>query len=88
MPVSYTHLDVYKRQPVTNAVLTRQIAEVLDRPLWLPNVPSFVLKAVFGEMANLVIGGNYVLNHRIKAETNFTYQFEDLKQALSHLYEK
>ena len=74
--------------PVTNAVLTRQIAEVLDRPLWLPNVPSFVLKAVFGEMANLVIGGNYVLNHRIKTETNFTYQFDDLKQALSQLYEK
>lgn len=74
--------------PVTNKTFTRQIAEVLHRPLWLPNIPSFVLKVIFGEMANLVIGGNYVVNQRIKKDTNFTYQFDNLTQALLNLYEK
>lgn len=74
--------------PVTNETFTRQVAEVLHRPLWLPNIPSVVLKTLFGEMSSLVIGGNYVINQRIKAETNFIFQFNDLKIALLNLYGK
>lgn len=74
--------------PVTNAELTRQIANVLHRPLWLPAIPAFALRLVYGEMANVVLGGNYVINHRIRTETDFIYQFENLQSALQDLTEK
>jgi uncharacterized protein len=74
--------------PVTNTELTRQIANMLHRPLWLPAIPAFALRLVYGEMANVVLGGNYVVNHRIRTETDFIYQFENLQSALHDLAEK
>lgn len=71
--------------PVTNHDLTKISAQVLKRPFWMPNVPAFALKLVFGEMANVVLGGNYVLNQRIKQETDFDYKFIDVRKALADL---
>ena len=74
--------------PVTNSDFTRQIAKVLNRPLLLPNVPSFVLKMALGELADLVIGGNYVLNQKILDKTDFQYKFDTLFPALTNLLKK
>ena len=71
--------------PVTNHDLTKISAQVLKRPFWFPNVPAFALKLVFGEMANVVLGGNYVLNQRIKLETDFDYKFVEVRKALADL---
>ena len=71
--------------PVTNETLTRAIADVLHRPLLLPNIPNFAIKLLYGEMAIVVTSGNYVLNKRIVEETNFRYQYADLKKALVDL---
>jgi uncharacterized protein (TIGR01777 family) len=71
--------------PVTNESLTHAIANVLHRPLILPNIPAFAIKLMFGEMATTVTGGNYVLNKRITDETNFQYQYADLHLALENL---
>jgi uncharacterized protein len=71
--------------PVTNYELTKLSAEVLKRPFWMPNVPAFALKMVFGEMAVIVLGGNYILNKRIQLETDFQYKFTDVKAALADL---
>ena len=71
--------------PVTNETLTRAIAQVIHRPMLLPNIPAFAIKLLYGEMAIVVTGGNYVLNKRIAEETNFTYQYTDLDRALENL---
>lgn len=71
--------------PVTNYDLTKISAQVLSRPFWMPNVPEFTLKMVFGEMASIVLGGNYVLNQRVKQETDFEYKFVGVKKALADL---
>jgi uncharacterized protein len=71
--------------PVTNHDLTKISAQVLKRPFWMPNVPAFALKLVFGEMANVVLGGNYVLNQRIRQETDFDYKFVEVRKALEDL---
>jgi hypothetical protein len=65
--------------------MTSVAAEVLKKPLWLPNVPSFALKLVFGEMGIVVTGGNFVMNKRLSKETNFQYKFTTIKDALSDL---
>jgi hypothetical protein len=71
--------------PVTNQEMTSVAAEVLKKPLWLPNVPIFALKLVFGEMGIVISGGNFVLNKRLSQETNFQYKFTTIKDALSDL---
>ena len=71
--------------PVTNETMTRTIAQVLHRPMLLPNIPAFAIKLAFGEMGIVVTGGNYVLNKRIADETPFQYQYADLTNALENL---
>jgi hypothetical protein len=68
--------------PVTNEDLTKAICKALHRPQWFPNVPAFALKLAFGEMAAVVLGGNYVVNERIVGETEFEYRYADLESAL------
>ncbi|PWJ60074.1 hypothetical protein CLV98_101250 [Dyadobacter jejuensis] len=72
--------------PVTNKALTLHICKVLGRPQFLPNVPAFALRLVFGQMATVVLGSNYVLNHRITSETNFIYEFPEIKEALENIF--
>ena len=74
--------------PATNEYFTKQICKALDKPQFLPNVPSFALRLVFGEMANVVLGSNYVINQRIKDETDFKYEFPDLLEALKDVFSK
>ncbi len=70
--------------PATNKQLTKSICKVLNRPQWLPNVPEFALRTVFGEMADVVLGSSYVENTRLK-DIGFTYKFPELEPALKNL---
>ncbi|MDC6355293.1 MULTISPECIES: TIGR01777 family oxidoreductase [unclassified Robiginitalea] len=70
--------------PVTNAKLTRQVAEVLNKPIWLPRVPAAILKLLMGERAELVLGSQRVCADKIKME-GFTYTFANLRPALEDL---
>jgi uncharacterized protein len=69
---------------VTNTVLTKQIAQQLRRPLFLPRVPAFVLKLILGEMADMVVQGNSVSSKKIQ-NTDFTFQFASLEETLKNL---
>jgi uncharacterized protein (TIGR01777 family) len=70
--------------PVTNRELTRAIAKVLKRPLLLPPVPGFVLHAILGEMADIVVNGSNVSSEKIQ-KTGFAFKFELLEPALKDL---
>jgi uncharacterized protein len=72
---------------VTNKELTKQIATVLGKPLFLPPVPSFVMKLLLGEMANLVLYGLNVSSAKIK-KTGFAFSYPTLEQALANLLGK
>jgi NAD dependent epimerase/dehydratase family enzyme len=72
---------------VTNRELTKAIAKTLKKPLWLPNVPSFVLRVMLGEMANMVVHGSIVSSAKIR-QAGFTLQFSDLDLALSDLLKR
>lgn len=74
--------------PINNRTFNQILASVLNRPLWLPNVPSFVLKIIFGEMASIVLGGNKVLNNKLKQETSFTFLYDDPEAALRDIFKK
>lgn len=71
-------------QHTTNENLTKKIAEVLDKPLFMPHVPAFVLKLIFGELADALLEGSRASSQEIQ-ETGFQFKFPDLKMALENL---
>ena len=72
-------------QPVTNLEMTRAIARILNRPLWLPGVPGLMLKLMLGEMAEMVITGSKVSSGKIQ-KAGYTFQFTELESALRDLF--
>ena len=70
--------------PVTNKEFTREVARILNKPLILPNVPSFVLKGMLGEMASMVLGGTRVSSQKIE-DAGYTFRFPDISAALIDL---
>ena len=71
-------------QPITNQAFTKETARVLHRPLWLPNVPAFALKAALGELSSVVLGGNRVSDQKIK-DAGFEHKFNKIEVALADL---
>ncbi|UWX61600.1 TIGR01777 family oxidoreductase [Chryseobacterium oranimense] len=71
-------------QHTTNENLTGKIAEVLNKPLFMPNVPAFVLKLIFGELADALLEGSRASSQKIQ-ETGFKFKFPDIKTALEDL---
>lgn len=72
---------------ITNAQLTKAIGKVLGKKIWMPKVPKFLLKLIFGEMANIVLEGVPVSNQKLK-EAGYQFKFESLELALKNLYKK
>lgn len=71
-------------QHTTNENLTKLIAKVLKKPLFMPNVPAFILKLIFGELADALLEGSRASSEKIM-KAGFEFQFPDLKMALEDL---
>jgi uncharacterized protein (TIGR01777 family) len=67
--------------PATNEEITKALARKLHKPLWLPNIPGFVLKIVLGEMSGAVLGGTKVSSAKI-ISTGYQFKFPTLAEAL------
>lgn len=74
-------------QQTTNENFTRKIAEVLHKPLFMPNVPAFILKLIFGELSVALLEGSRVNSQKIQDE-GFQFRFPDLKNTLEDLLKK
>lgn len=72
---------------LTNKSFTQVLAKVLKKPLWLPHVPSFVIKLILGSRALLVLRGNQVSPKKIQ-DTGFEFQYSELEAALTNIYDK
>lgn len=72
---------------ITNKGFTRKLAQILNRPLWIPNIPAFGLKLLFGEMAQMLLTGSRISSDRIQ-KAGFIFRFPDLDTALQELYSR
>ncbi len=70
--------------PVTNEKLTKVTAQVLKKPLFLPNVPAFVLKTALGPMATIVLESQKVCADKI-LQSGFEFYHKSLEGALEDL---
>ena len=71
--------------PISNQELTTVIAKTLKKPLFLPNIPQFMMKLVLGEMSYLLFSSKNVSSDKIM-KLGFQFQFLKIKEALVNLY--
>ncbi|MCC9137922.1 TIGR01777 family oxidoreductase [Pontibacter silvestris] len=71
--------------PVTNEQLTKTLAEVMHKPLLLPNVPAFAINLMMGEMSKVVLASQRVSANKV-LQTGFTFEYNYLNEALETFY--
>ncbi|SNR60598.1 TIGR01777 family oxidoreductase [Lutibacter flavus] len=72
---------------ITNKAFTKSIAKLLGKHIWLPNIPSFILKIILGEMSIILLKGSRISCEKLE-KLNFQFKYPKLKIALENLVEK
>ena len=70
--------------PVTNKEFTRQAAQALKRPFFMPNVPGFILRLMYGEIASALLGSSRISSEKIQNE-GFQFDYPTLTEALREI---
>lgn len=71
--------------PVTNTKLVKEIAKVLDRPLFLPNIPKFMMQLILGEMSYILFASQRVSSKKIEEE-GFLFEYQNVNMALEEIF--
>lgn len=69
---------------VSNQELTKAVAETLEKPLILPNIPKLAMKLLLGEMHILLFESQRVCSQKIEEE-GFNFNFHNVRPALQDL---
>src|SRR5690606_10461875 len=72
--------------PITNERLVKEIADVLKKPLILPNIPESIMKLLLGEMAYVLYASQRVSSKKIE-ESGFNFDYPNIILALKDIYE-
>jgi hypothetical protein len=70
--------------PVINKEFTRQAAQALKRPFFMPNVPGFILRLMYGEIASALLGSSRISSEKIQNE-GFQFDYPTLTEALREI---
>ena len=71
----------------SNYDFSHALANALKRKIILPKAPKFAIQIIFGEMADILINGNYVSNDKI-LNTGFFYENTDINYTLKQIYQQ
>lgn len=69
---------------LTMKEFTGTLAKILKKTLWLPNIPAFVMKMVFGKMSVMLLQGSRVSSAKIQG-AGYKFLFPNLDSALKQL---
>ena len=73
--------------PVRQSELTKTIGHVINKPIFLPNIPEFMLKLMLGGMSAVVLESQRVCSKKIQS-IGFNFDFHELSAALKDLLKK
>jgi len=73
--------------PVVQKELLREVAAILKRPFFLPNIPGWVLKMVLGEMSAVVLESQKV-HSAVLESADFQFKYTAIQPALSDLLKR
>ncbi len=80
-------LNATAPHPVTNLEFTKTLGKVLSRPTFMPAPPTFVLKIIIGEFANVLLQSQRAVPQK-SLDAGFRFQYPDLEPALRQIFEK
>jgi len=82
------HIDgtynIGSTEVVSNKEFSEHLSKALGKPHFLPPVPAFVIKLLYGEMAALVLQGRHLNTDKFQS-TGFQLRYPTLNQSLAHL---
>lgn len=70
--------------PVTNAQLVKAVAHQLKKPVFMPNIPQFLMKLVLGEMHMLLFTSQKVSSQKV-IDNGYEFKYKTLDKALENL---
>lgn len=73
--------------PVSHNKLVKEIAKTFQRPLFLPNIPQFVMKMILGEMSYLLFTSQRVSSKKIEEE-GFNFHYQNIYKVIEQIYSK
>jgi len=76
--------NVVAPEPTTNEEFSKALASVLKKPFFLPSVPAFALKLLFGEMGSMVLASQRLNSTRL-LKSGFGFRHPSLQEALNNL---
>jgi NAD dependent epimerase/dehydratase family enzyme len=76
--------NLVSSKPVEMKVLLKKIGNALKRPVWVP-IPAFIMRLIFGEMANEVLLSSQNVSPSKLIEAGFKFQYEEVDSALKDL---
>ncbi len=68
--------------PITQKELVVQLAKQLKKPLWLPNIPQFLMKLVLGQMSDLLFESQKVAANSMISQ-GYVFKYEGIEAALA-----
>lgn len=71
--------------PISNEGLTMAIATILKKPLFMPNIPQFMMKLILGEMHQLLFE-NKKLSAKKAIDNGFVFKYKTIDKALENLF--
>jgi len=77
--------NVVAPKPVTQNEFLQTLAKQLNKPLWLPNIPSVFIKIGIGERSTLVLSSQKVKSFKLST-LGYKFKFTTLYDALKDLY--
>jgi NAD dependent epimerase/dehydratase family enzyme len=70
--------------PISNKELSVIIADILDKPFFLPGVPKILMKLLLGDMHTLLFESQNVSSQKI-SDQGFVFQYKSIRAALQQL---
>ena len=71
-------------QFITHRQFVHELARCLGRKIWLPSIPSFIVKMALGEMSGIVTEGSRVSSDKVQHQ-GYAYIYPTLEKALQSL---
>lgn len=72
-------------EPTNNQEFMQTLADVIDKPILLPNAPEFVIRLLFGPAAEMVLRGVPLSSKKIR-DTGFEFLYPTLNSSLFDIY--
>jgi hypothetical protein len=70
--------------PITNEKLTKLLAQYTHKPLFMPNIPRFLMCLILGEMHELLFNDKNVSAQKA-IDCEFQFQFTTIEKALNNI---